>query len=352
MNPAATSENPPDEVLAAYEIEPQSLERAGTGLINQTWFVRTSAGRRAVLQRVNPVFKPEIHEDIEAVTKHLLAKGLMTPVLLASRVGELWVEEAGAVWRLMSYVHGVSHDALTSTAQAREAGRALARFHEALRDLEHEFRSARLGVHDTDRHLRALREALVERGDHPSFAAIETLAAEVFEVAADIASLPAVPDRIVHGDPKISNILFAPDDDRALCLIDLDTLSRMPVAFELGDAFRSWCNPKTEDASSATFSLSFFEAAIFGYARQRPGLLEHAEWASIPAATFRIAVELAARFCADALHERYFAWDARRYASASAHNQARTRGQLNLARTIRGQRTAIEAILARAFSRR
>ena len=42
--------------------------------------------------------------------------------------------------------------------------------------------------------------------------------------------------------------MFAHDADRALCLIDLDTLAHMPVALELGDALRSWCNPATEDA--------------------------------------------------------------------------------------------------------
>jgi hypothetical protein len=123
----------------------------------------------------------------------------------------------------------------------------------------------------------------------------------------------------------------------------------MPIAFELGDAFRSWCNPKTEDASSSTFSMPLFTAALEGYARRIAGRLEPPEWGSIPAATFAIAVELAARFCTDALLERYFRWDPERYESASAHNRARTRGQVNLALTIRAQRSQIGAAVAHAF---
>ena len=73
-----------------------------------------------------------------------------------------------------------------------------------------------------------------------------------------------------------------------------------------------------------------------------------AERDAIPRAIFRITVELAARFCTDALRERYFAWDSRRFASASEHNQARTRGQLALARTVRAQRAAIEELVTRA----
>jgi hypothetical protein len=123
----------------------------------------------------------------------------------------------------------------------------------------------------------------------------------------------------------------------------------MPIAFELGDAFRSWCNPQTEDASSSTFSMQLFSAALEGYASGSSGLLEPPEWESIAEATFTIAVELAARFCADALRERYFRWDPSRYASASEHNQARARGQLNLALTIDAQRTQIDAAIERAF---
>ena len=96
-----------------------------------------------------------------------------------------------------------------------------------------------------------------------------------------------------------------------MCLIDLDTLARMPVALELGDALRSWCNPATEDAADARFVRPFFAAAVDGYAAAAPGFLAHDEWGAIPRGTLTITVELAARFCADALRERYFRWDPR-----------------------------------------
>jgi Ser/Thr protein kinase RdoA (MazF antagonist) len=342
--------DPPVEVLRAFAIERASLRRSASGLINRTWFARDAHNTSCVLQRVNPVFPAAIHYDIDVVTKHLGAKGLPTPLLIPTRSGALWHSQDGAVWRAMTHVDGESYEALRSTEQAREAGRVLASFHRALADLDHVFRNARLGVHDTAKHLEALRTALEKRTDHAEYKRVAALGAEVLELAG-VADPPAdVPDRIVHGDPKVSNVVFAPGGAPALCLIDLDTLARMPVEFELGDAFRSWCNPKTEDAQSARFELPLFKAALTGYAEQSAGLLEPAEWRAIPAAIFRIAVELAARFCTDALREQYFGWDARRYATASEHNQARTRGQLNLARTIQAQRAAIEDAVADAFS--
>jgi Ser/Thr protein kinase RdoA (MazF antagonist) len=353
MMPAVTEltssdPTPAPAVLAAFAIDPATLRRVGTGLINQTWTAQDAHGVVCVLQRVNAVFPAEIHYDIDAVTRHLQGKGVATPLLIRTRSNALWHEHAGAVWRSMTAIDGTSYEALQNAEQAREAGRILAVFHRALVDLEHTFRHPRLGVHDTARHLATLRAALAEQRAHRAFAKITVLGAEVLELAAEIDTPPSTPDRIVHGDPKISNVMFARDGRHALCLIDLDTVARMPIASELGDAFRSWCNPKTEDASNAAFQLTLFAAAIDGYATGSEGLLERAEWEAIPRAIFRITVELAARFCTDALRERYFGWDSGRFASASDHNQARTRGQLDLARTVRAQLPEIEKLVTRA----
>lgn len=341
---------PPARVLEAFDLEPKSLSRATSGLMNPTWYAYSRGGAALVLQRVNPIFSAEVNIDIAAVTEHLGNKGIMTPRLVPTRDGALWVEHEG-VWRVLTRIDGVCHDALSRPTQARAAGRIVAEFHRAVSDLDHQFRNKRLGVHDTARHLRALREALVEHRAHRHFDVVEPLAERVLEAAAALPPLPTKPDRIVHGDPKISNLLFAHGVDRALCLIDLDTLARMPVALELGDALRSWCNPATEDAASARFVRPFFDAAIEGYAEAAQGFLTPEEWSAIPRGALTITVELAARFCLDALRESYFGWNRMRYESSSAHNQARVRGQLLLAEGIRAQLDELEAKTAEAFGR-
>jgi Ser/Thr protein kinase RdoA (MazF antagonist) len=340
---------PPAAVLATFELAPESLARATSGLMNPTWYASSRRGAALVLQRVNPIFSPHVNIDIAAVTEHLAGKGLLTPRLVPTREGALWFEHDG-VWRVLTRIDGICRDALETPAQARAAGRIVAQFHRAVSDLDHRFRNRRLGVHDTPAHLRTLREALIEHCDHRDFAVIEPLAERVLEAAAALPPLHASRDRIVHGDPKISNLLFAHDDDRALCLIDLDTLAHMPVALELGDALRSWCNPATEDAASARFVRPFFDAAILGYAEAAQGFLTPPEWSAIPRGALTITVELAARFCTDALRESYFGWNRARYESSSAHNQARTRGQLLLADGIRAELPALEELTARAFA--
>jgi Ser/Thr protein kinase RdoA (MazF antagonist) len=298
-----------------------------------------------VLQRVNPIFPPEIHEDIDAVTRHLALKGLTTPRLVATVQDEAFVEADGAIWRLLTRIPGVTQEALTTEAEAREAGRVLGEFHRALADFAQPLKNQRPPVHELPRHLATLEHTLAVQSQHPAHREISAIADRILGMAGKLTAIESLPPRLVHGDPKISNIVFrdagtagsrssSDGQPLAVCLIDLDTLTRMPVALEIGDALRSWCNTAAEDSPAAGFSLERYSAAIAGYRQGAGELLTRAEWRAVPTATLTIAIELAARFAADALNESYFSWDRQRYASASAHNQARAEAQLKLATSI------------------
>jgi aminoglycoside phosphotransferase (APT) family kinase protein len=339
----------PNFVLSAWNLEGSTVSPLGSGLINHTSLVSSGADLY-VLQQLNPVFPPGINEDIRVVTAHLRSRGLVAPELLPTTDGRLWVETGGRVYRLMTHVDGVSRNRLSGPAEAREAGALLARFHRALADLRHEFRNRRLGVHDTGRHLQTLRQSLIDHAAHRDIAVIRPLAEEILQLASALPPLPAVPDRIVHGDPKINNLLFDTATGHALCFIDLDTLGPMPLPLELGDAFRSWCNPAGEDNGRSAFALDLFTAAVGGYAEEAAGWITTVESGAIVAGTLTIYVELAARFCADALRESYFGWDAQRFPTRSAHNQVRAVSQLTAARALWDLRGAADEVVRRAFS--
>ena len=323
------------KVLKAFGLGDGQLTRLESGLINASWRVDTPSGKSFVLQRVNPMFPATINSDIDAVTRHLRDKGMPTPLIVPTTEGAPALQAACKVWRVLTYLQGVSRDTLKNARQASEAGALLGRFHSAVRDLDHTFSNPRLGVHDTAAHLANLESALNAHGDHPQFDMVEPIAERILEMARRLPELPLARERIVHGDPKISNFIFDSDTDEAIGLVDLDTVASMPIVLELGDAFRSWCNPLGEDTTETTFSVPFFCAAIGGYARGAPDLLSADEWQALPDATLTIALELAARFAADALQESYFGWNKARFDNASRHNQIRAAGQLCLAEKIR-----------------
>jgi len=332
-------------ILAEYGLEAARVSPLGNGLINQTWLVEGDDEQRFVLQRINPIFPPAINQDIDAVTRRLAAKGLLTTRLVPTTRGGLWLDRQNEVWRLLTYIDGVSHDCLSSTHQAREAGNLLARFHRAVGDMDHHFANLRLGIHDTVRHLRFLQQTLTSKIDHPQHAAASRLGQEILDLAKTLPELPGIMDRIVHGDPKINNILFERGTDKALCLIDLDTISRMPLPLELGDAMRSWCNRSGEDECVGEFSSELFASAIEGYAEEARGWITLDEWSVIVPATEIILVELAARFCADALNESYFDWDSDRFSCLSEHNLVRATGQLAVARSLAAQKNELQKIV-------
>ncbi len=331
-------------VLASWNLDGASVTPIEIGLINRTFRV-DRGGERWILQCLNPLFDPKVHLDIEAITTHLASKGVPTPRLVRTRDGDLWLEREG-VWRVLTFLDGRVVARVDSPAIARAAGGLVARFHGALSDLEHPFHFTRPGVHDMAAHRARLVAALGAHPGHPLFDAVAPVADDLLSATEGLSEFKSHPLRIAHGDLKISNVLLDPAGTEAIALIDLDTLARMPLAFEMGDAFRSWCNPGGEDQTDARFDGELFRAAVQGYGAGARGWITRDEGSVFVEATRVIALELSTRFCADALNERYFGWNAARYASRGEHNLVRARGQLALARSIEAQRADLERILA------
>lgn len=320
--------------LAAYAVQPAQVRPLESGLINRTYRVTATDGRDYILQAVNPMFPAEVNLDIDVVTRHLEESGLLTPRLQRNREGGVYYREKDTVWRLFDYINGNVHARLQQAAMAGAAGMMLGRVHAALARLDYALRSPRAGMHDTPRHVRRLRHTLEQRRDHGSYARVKPLGEAILKRLRQAPVLPDSAARLVHGDPKISNFIFTDDDREVRCMVDFDTLNRMPACLELGDALRSWCNPAGEDTADGYFSLDHCRAALAGYARQAGTLLTQEEWQAIPAATLTIYLELAARFCADALNEDYFSWDPQHFASHSEHSETRARGQFNAANSL------------------
>ena len=327
-----------------------AVARMGGGLINRSYLLTRGDGGRAVLQAVNGIFPPEMHGNIVAVTERLAAAGLVTPRLLPTRDGRPYVNAAGGgLWRLLSHIDGVSFDVVGSADQARAAGELVGRFHAAVEGMTHAFVGMRVGVHDTPRHLARLEEAVATHAAHRLIADVRPLARAILDGAAALAPLPTLAPRVCHGDLKFNNILFAgrtpPDDARAVCLIDLDTVGPLSLAFEMGDAWRSWCNRAGEDDVNAVLDLEIMRASLNGYvaglgraltADERGALLLGVEWVSL---------ELAARFAADALFESYFGWDPARFPGRGEHNLVRARGQWSLHQSLVATRDARASML-------
>jgi Ser/Thr protein kinase RdoA (MazF antagonist) len=337
-------------VLKHYALGATNLERVAQGLVNLTVKVSAAGGDQYILQRLNPVFHRSVNRNIDLVTTHIAHQGMLTPRLIRTGRGSIDIEKNDRIWRLLSFVDGKTVGCVDGPRTAYEAGSLLARFHRVLLTFDGELEMVRPPIHDVDRHFERLKKALHENARHPLYGAVGRMADQVHALADAGPEFSVDTARLVHGDPKISNIMFDPISGAALCMIDLDTLSYIPLALELGDALRSWCNPKGEDHPDALFDIGLLDAALKGYGGGAREFLTSTEVAAIVPATLGIHLELAARFLTDALIEAYFDWDPERYASRGAHNLARARGQVSAARSLVSQIGTAERVVSQNMS--
>jgi Ser/Thr protein kinase RdoA (MazF antagonist) len=325
------------EVFSAYpQLRIPRARRLHIGLINDSYLVQDQ-GHEYILQRINLSFSIGIQENILAVTKHLRQKGMQSLELLLTSADESYtVLENGERFRLMTRLPGISFDTVDSPAQAQAAAAYIACFHNALLDLKHEFLPTGIRLHDTPYHLSHLSEALTHQAQHPFCKEVHKMATEIREVVSTWEDLSGLPLRVGHGDLKFNNLLFrgeSPEERLQVeALVDLDTLSPLPLYQELGDAWRSWCNSNGESDGEVELDLDIFQASAQGYLDAVAFEIKPDEMRSLALGIERISLELAARFAADTLEESYFAWDANRFQRAGEHNLRRAKRQLELHR--------------------
>jgi Ser/Thr protein kinase RdoA (MazF antagonist) len=342
----------PDSVLAHWrDLVGQPIAVQNGGLINRTFRVDGRQGPM-IVQRLHPVFGGTVNEDIDAVTAHLASKGFTTTRPVRTDTGALWVDDGeGAVWRALTFVEGRAFERIESPQMAHEAGKLVAKFHLAIADLEHEYRHVRAGVHDARKHFGVLRGALEEHTEHRLFDQVAPLAERIWNIAEKLPDLSSLARRHAHGDLKISNLMFR--DGVGHCLVDLDTLGRMIWPFEMGDALRSWTNPHGEDQRRPAVDVDTFVAALTGYGdiARNTDLVSDEETEALVAGLGSICVILSSRFLADALHERYFGYDSRRFPARGEHNLLRGQGQLSLFESVEAHRAQLERAVRQAFGR-
>jgi len=338
---------PSDEVLAAWGFAKSPIEAISVGLINATYRVHRD-DVAFILQRLHPTFTAEVNRDIERITEHLALRGMQTPRLVRTNADERFhIDDEKRVWRVLSYIEGRCLSEFRTPSLAQAAGILAGRFATATMDLAHTFAFTRPGVHDTAKHLRTLESASLITKAFVEAEEAKRLAEQIMQLASALPSLAQLPTRIVHGDLKASNLLFDPTRDEALCLVDLDTMQHSNVAIEMGDALRSWTNPKGENHARGEVDLALFEAALTGYLSETRSWLTEDEKLGLAHGLEVIALELSARFCADVFQDSYFGWDSTRYATRRAHNLVRAQSQFSLALSARGRRGEMEAVVRR-----
>ncbi len=143
----------------------------------------------------------------------------------------------------------------------------------ALADFAYAPRAPQRHIHDTPARMAELRAALEGCDGHFFEGPARELGAEILAGFASWDGELDQPERICHGDLKISNLRFDEDGVEGVCLLDFDTLAPMALQVEMGDAWRSWCNPAGEsDPEAVRFDLGIFEASARAWLAAFPAI--------------------------------------------------------------------------------
>lgn len=330
------------KVLKAFGFDKVvSVKQLASGLIHQTYLVKNDR-RQYIIQRLHPILATkEIAKDFLYVTNYLHEKKFLAPECVLSKNGEVLVDDGKWKWRAQTYISGKTIHRLENQKMAQEAGKIYADFHRIMNECSYQFQSKKI-LHDTEAVFLTFQKTVEEYSDSELMHEVRDEVVFLLHQVPKYFLPKTLPLRVIHGDPKISNILFD-QSGKAKALVDLDTCNRRPVVVELGDAFRSWCGGRENDPKNA-FSIPLFRAAWKGYVLHAMPLSK-IERRNVGKAIGTITLELSCRFLTDYFKDSYFGWDATQYTSRRAHNIARARGQMIEFKDYQKKREIIEKIV-------
>lgn len=347
-------------------------ERFGNGLINDTYLVKTcdESGRNTgkfIFQRINHhVFTDPaaLMGNVERVCRHLRRKleissdnreesnatsnaGERALTLVPTRTKAFLHqardsragESGDSFWRCFHFIDGcTSHDVIDSPELAYQAALQFGKFQSLMADLNGDrLRETIPDFHHTPKRLSALKAAVLADplGRAEGCRKEIRFALDQEPMVNHLLRLKAcglIPERVIHNDTKVSNVLICNKSRRGVCVVDLDTVMPGLSLYDFGDLVRTTVSPVAEESTelaSIEVRMPVFEALAAGFLEAMADVLTPTEHANLAFSGMLLTYEVAIRFLTDhLLGDRYFG------AKYRDQNLRRAQNQLQLVRIL------------------
>ena len=345
------------EILEDYDMVEDDFgcEPVTDGLINQTWLIKNCESD-FILQKINEeVFKNPvaIASNVRRIADYLLKNNpdyfFVAPIKTNDNQEMKYVSGKG-YFRLMHFVKR-SHTITTveKPLQAYEAAKQFGQFTQLLSS----FPVEKLQITLPDFHNLSLRyqqfSEVLKTGNATRLQESAHLInfikdhKNIVDTYENILQNPSFKLRVTHHDTKISNVLFD-ENDKGLCIIDLDTV--MPGYFisDVGDMIRTYLSPANEeekDFSKIEIREEYFKAIWNGYMGEMNNELTIEEKKHfIYAGKFMIYMQ-AIRFLTDHLNDDIYYG-----AKYEGHNFVRAGNQMVLFQKLIEKEDRLQKVLA------
>ena len=333
------------EICGTYD----SNEVFGNGHINETLLIKTKETEcdDYILQKVNHhVFHnvEGLMQNMQRVTGHIRNKLKQNSqadikreviTIIPAKDGKLFhKDENGDYWRILLFIDGgYSYDIVESPQKAYMGGIAFGKFQKLLSDFPLPPLVETIpNFHNIDMRLRTFFQAVqddpVNRVDEvkKEISYVEERKEEMKTIYY-LGQEGKIPLRITHNDTKFNNILFD-DNDKVLCILDLDTVMPGYIHFDFGDAIRTGTNTGAEDdmdLARVSLNIDLFKAYSEGFLKETRDFLNTYEIDNLAFSAKLFAFSQALRFLTD-----YIVGDTYYKINYPKHNLQRTKAQFAL----------------------
>lgn len=315
---------PPDQVFKAFFPGNEQIvcETFGTGHIHETFLISLpNNGEQYILQKINhSIFKQVdlLQENIEKITAHI-RKELMKKAgsdsekqaieVFKTNDGKAYFQDENQeFWRCFYFIpKSKTYDQISNPDLAYQAGKALGEFIKLLDNFPLGLLHITLpNFHNLDFRLEQFNESIeknltgrkTEIEDEIIF--VQNKARKLIELL-EMEHKKGIPLRVTHNDPKINNVLFD-ENDKAVCMIDLDTVMPGYIYHDFGDAIRTGAASAKEDepdTSKMFVKLDLFEAYAKGFLAETLPILTKTELSILSFAPQLMTFIIGLRFLTD-----------------------------------------------------
>lgn len=350
-----------EEVSRLFRIEGEFIgyRTIQVGNVNKTYEVRfilpDGKPKSFLIQNVNTyAFRNPVQlmDNIDKVTEHIRGKkpGQIALHFHHTADRKTYVIDGDNFWRMTNFIPSVTYSSVIDQQVVHNAGNAFGEFQMQLSDFDiTQLFETIPGFHNTRQRFEQL-QAAIEADPVGRVAEVQEEIDYLMSVQdmacklTDMLDQGQLPLRVTHNDTKINNVLFNPDDNSAMVVIDLDTVMPGLVGHDFGDAIRFAANKVPEDCvefEKAGVDLDVFRSFAEGFLEMTANTLTPNELGTLALSCLTLTVELSTRFLADyILGDPYFNI---KYAE---HNLVRTRCQIALAKDMQLHMSEMEQVVA------
>lgn len=353
-----------NEILRHFNID-VDIRDYGNGHINTTYLTQSTP--KYILQKINTnIFKnPEtLMKNIALVTDFLKKK-------IASEGGDTeretltliktidkknyYTDCDGSCYRVYRFIdNSVTYESVENTEQMYLAAKAFGKFFNRLSDFDasilfdtiENFHNTKKRYTDFISSVETNKSGRADKVKNEiEFAKSHSY---IKDPVWDLMESGKMPLRVTHNDTKLNNVLFDEKTGEGVCVIDLDTVMKGSILFDVGDTLRFAASTAAEDEKDLNkvwFDLDMYRAHTKGFLEEVIDSLTETEIEYMPFAPKLLTYETGLRFLAD-----YIDGDTYFKTHFEDQNLYRARTQFKLVEDMENKKDEIQKIFNEVYN--